>query len=167
MRLYFYRGKGVGAALIRWFSRSKYSHVSIAFNDGTVYEACPLKGVRKTTLKSTKGVTPFVFKLGAPIDTEAVRIFCEAEVSAGTKYDYWGVICFTLGIKPRRSNDKYFCSEFGMDATAVGGVRLLERVESFKVRPDEMSWSPVITVDEALLFQWKYPIHDNLSKRTS
>lgn len=158
MRLYFYRGKGVGAALIRWFSRSKYSHVSIAFADGTVYEACAFKGVRKTTLKSTKGVTPYAFKLGVPIDPEAVRIFCEAEIKAGTEYDYWGVICFMLRIKPRRSNSRYFCSEFGMDAVAVGGVGLLERVDSFKVWPDAMSWSPVITVDEALLYKWKYPI---------
>lgn len=156
MRLYFYRGKGFGAALIRWFSRSKYAHVSIAFEDGIVYEAYPFKGVRKTTLKSTKGVTPFVFKLGVPIDSAAVRVFCESEL--GTPYDYWGVICFVCGIKPRRSDSRYFCSEFGMDGLAVGGVALLERVDSFKVRPDEMSWSPAITVDLALKFQWDHPI---------
>jgi len=158
MRLYFYRGKGLGAALIRWFSRSKYAHVSIVFQDGAVFEAYPRVGVRKTWLKSTKGITPFVFKLGAPVDSAAVRIFLDAECGAGTKYDYWGVICFVMGLKPRRSEARYFCSELVFDALRAGGVDLLDRVDGWKLRPDELSWSPLITIDSALKFQWENPI---------
>lgn len=152
MKLYFMRGKGIGATLIRWFSRSKYSHVAIAFEDGTVYEAYPFKGVRKTTLKSTKGVTPF--GINSPLlDSERVRQFCESEL--GTPYDYWGVVCFICGLKPRRATARYFCSEFAFDAVRSGGVELLERVSAWALRPDEISWSPLVYIDPVLTYLWR------------
>jgi len=153
MRIYFYRGKGFWAAMIRWFTRSKYSHVSIAMGDETVYEAKPGKGVIKTTLKSIEGISPFVFKIGTGIDVYAVRTFCDAQL--GTRYDYWSVLCFILGIKPRRSKTRYFCSEFVADACAAGGQNLQERVESFKLSPDNLAWSAALEVDLVRIFQWK------------
>lgn len=159
MRLYFYRGKGFWAALIRWFTRSKYAHVAIAFEDEVVYEAVPGKGVIKGPLRSIEGVTPFIFKTGNYIDTYAVRAFCENQL--GTKYDYWGVICFIFGIKPRRSENRYFCSEFGADACAVGGQNLQERVESFKLSPDNLSWSAALALDYARIFSWQNPVDKN------
>jgi uncharacterized protein YycO len=154
MRLYFYHGKGIWAALIRWFTRSKYAHVSIAFEDGEVYEARPGKGVVKGKLKSTDGVTPFNTLLGERPDAHAMRVFCESEL--GTPYDYWGCICFLLGIKQRRSERAYFCSEFVADAMMVGGVQLQERVDSFKLSPDNLSWSPILVVDYTRSFQWDH-----------
>lgn len=156
MKIYFYRGTGFWATVIRFFSRSKYAHVSIAFNDGTVYEAAPGKGVRKTQLKSTKGVKPFQTKLGVPLDPYLVKIFCEAEL--GTPYDYWGVISFLIGFKQRRSKKRYFCSEFVFDACRLGGVPLQDRVEGWQLRPDELAMSPLLTVDYALDFRWRNPI---------
>lgn len=154
MRFYFYHGKGIWAALIRWFTRSKYAHVSVVFEDGTVYESRPGKGVVAGRLKSTDGVTPFRYKLGADIRTEAARIFCEEEV--GTGYDYWGCICFLLGLKQRRSKSKYFCSEFVADVSKVAGIELQERTDSFKLSPDNCSWSPTIMVDYTRLFSWNH-----------
>lgn len=159
MRLYFYRGKGFWAAMIRWFTRSKYAHVSVEI-EGIVYEAVPGKGVIKNYgLKSNEGVTPFLFKTGNYIDVYAVKTFCESQL--GTPYDYWGVVCFILGIKPRRSKNRYFCSEFIADACHVGGQELQERVESFKLSPDNLSWSPVIGLDYTRLFQWRNPVDPN------
>lgn len=154
MRIYFYRGHGIWSALIRWFTRSKYAHIAVAFSDGTVYESVPGKGVRKTKLTSTDGVTPFIFKPGVRFDEEAARKFCESEL--GTPYDLWGCICFVLGIKQRYSESAYFCSEFTGDAASSGGAPLFERVESFKLSPDNCSWSPIITVDAARKFQWDH-----------
>lgn len=154
MRFYFYRGRGFWATLIRWFTRSKYAHVSVVFSDGTVYESVPGKGVIKGKLKSTEGVTPFVYKAGARPNVEAARTFCESEL--GTKYDYWGCICFILGIKQRRSESAYFCSEFAGDAAIVAEAPLQERVESFKLSPDICAMSPVITIDTARKFQWDH-----------
>jgi len=156
MRIYFHRGKGFWAAMIRWFTRSKYSHVSIAFGDEVVYEARPGKGVVKGPLTSNEGVTPFIFKTGNYIDVYAVRTFCESQL--GTPYDYWSIVCFLIGIKPRRSKAKYNCSEFTADACATGGQNLQERVESFKLSPDNLSWSASLVVDYARKFQWDNPI---------
>lgn len=154
MRFYFYRGRGFWAALIRWFTRSKYAHVSVVFSDGDVYEAVPGKGVIKGKLKSVDGVTPFVYKLGIVPDTEAARKYCESEL--GTPYDYWGCLCFVLGIKQRRSESRLFCSEYAGTASHVAGVDLQERVEAFKLSPDNLSWSPAIVVDHTRKFQWDH-----------
>ena len=78
MRFYFYRGKGFWAALVRWFTRSKYAHVSVVFDDGVVYEATVKRGVVKGNLKSVDGVTPFVIsKLPGLYDSDRAREFCE------------------------------------------------------------------------------------------
>lgn len=154
MRFYFYRGKGFWAALIRWFTRSKYAHMSVVFEDGTVYESRPGKGVVKGKLKSVDGVTPFQYKLGALPDSERARVFCESEL--GTPYDYWGCICFILGIKQRRSQSRYFCSEFGADASVMAGIELQERTETCKLSPDICAMSPVITIDHPRKFQWEH-----------
>lgn len=154
MRLYFYHGKGIWAALIRWFTRSKYAHMSVVFEDGTVYESVPGKGVIKGKLKSTDGVTPFCYKMGARPNSEAARRFCEAEL--GTKYDYWGCICFILGIRQHRSETRYFCSEFGADASKAADVALQERVDSSVLSPDICAMSPVIMIDHARQFSWDH-----------
>jgi hypothetical protein len=154
MRFYFYRGKGIWAALIRWFTRSKYAHMAVVFEDGTVYESVPGKGVIKGTLKSTEGVTPFCYKMGARPNSEAARKFCESEL--GTGYDYWGCICFLIGIRQRRSASRYFCSEFGADAAKVAEVALQERVESSVLSPDICAMSPVIMVDYTRRFRWDH-----------
>lgn len=154
MRFYFYRGKGIWAALIRWFTRSNYAHVSVVFEDGTVYESRPGKGVTKGKLKSTDGVTPFVYKTGARPDSEAARKFCESEL--GTPYDYFGCICFILGLKQRRSDSAYFCSEFIADAAVTASAPLQERVASFKLSPDICAMSPVIDIDRARKFKWDH-----------
>lgn len=154
MRFYFYRGKGFWAALIRWFTRSKYAHMSVVFEDGTVYESVPGKGVVKGRLESVDGVTPFMYKMGARPNSEAARIFCESEL--GTGYDYWGCVCFILGIRQRRSSSRYFCSEFGADAAKVADAPLQERTGSEKLSPDICAMSPVITIDSARQFSWDH-----------
>lgn len=151
MRLYFYRGHGIGAALIRFFSRSKYAHVSIAFSNGDVYEAVPFKGCIKTTLKSTEGVTPMMFKHGAVIDEGRVRAYLESEL--GTGYDWIGVLAFIIGIKPR--NNLMFCSEYTFNGVKVGGPELQERTDGQLLRPDQLAMSPIIMIDYALDFIWK------------
>lgn len=154
MRFYFYRGRGFWAALIRWFTRSKYAHVSVVFSDGEVYEAVPGRGVIKGKLKSVDGVTPFVYKAGVVPNIQAARNYCESEL--GTEYDYWGCLCFVLGIKQRRSASRIFCSEYASTASTVAGVELQERVEHFKLSPDNLSWSAMICVDEPRKFQWDH-----------
>lgn len=154
MRFYFYRGRGFWAAMIRWFTRSKYAHMSVVFEDGAVFESVPGKGVIKGTLKSVDGVTPFIYKMGLRPDSELARRFCESELGAG--YDYWGCICFILGVKQRCSKLRFFCSEFGAFAALAAGVPLQERVEIFKLSPDMCAMSPVITLDYARKFQWDH-----------
>ena len=154
MRLYFYRGRGLLAALVRWFTRSKYAHVSVVFDDGVVYEATVKRGVMKGQLKSVDGVTPFVFHTNAPMRVEAARIFCESEL--GVPYNYWAIFGFVFGLKPRYSEIHWTCSEFAACACQRAGVFLQERVEPFKLSPDNLSWSPWLEIDHARKFQWDH-----------
>ncbi len=139
------------AAIIRFFSRSKYSHVSLAFKNGDLYEAVPFKGCRKSRLKSTEGVSAMMFKHGATVDSALVKSYLETEL--GTRYDYCGVVSFLCGLKP--SSKRMFCSEYVFNALRAGGVELQERTEGRLLRPDQLAMSPILMRDYALEFQWK------------
>lgn len=139
------------AALIRFFSRSKYSHVSLLFANGDLYEAVPFKGCRKTRLKNVEGITPMQFKHGAVFDVELARTYLDAEL--GTGYDYVGVLSFLIGLKP--NSKRMFCSEYVFNAVSVGGINLQERTEGRLLRPDQLAMSPVLMIDYALDFDFK------------
>lgn len=135
MRLLFCRGHGLISAIIRWQTWGRYSHVAIEIG-GWVYEAVPVKGVRKLPAASYNWKDVDIFT--ADGYNEAV-VWAFLETQVGKPYDYLGVLRFL----PRWKNSDYsskrwFCSELFF--TALPG--LLERVAAVKVNPAMLSYSP-------------------------
>jgi len=108
-----YHGAGFGSGAIKWFTRSKYSHVSLVFHlhgDAEEIEAIQGSGVIRhrpfTDLEKTFD------EYAVPISEDQI---IEAHILAmsllGARYDWAGVYAFLLR-RSKHSLDKFFCSEF-------------------------------------------------------
>ena len=125
------------AALIRWQTWSKYSHVALVTHAG-VYEATPFKGVRARHFWSDiSGIDFFAVR-----ETSAVRIFDFINSQLGQKYDYAGVLRFLPRWRKRGDSRRWFCSEFVFEAIRRGGIYLLRETCAEKVSPGMLSMSP-------------------------
>jgi uncharacterized protein YycO len=146
MKILLFKGRGFVSWLIRFQTRSKYSHVAIVVGDW-LYEAWQGAGVRKVPyaehVAKNGGDNVDVFRLdpGLPFDEAAALAYLEARVGKG--YDYWGVIRF---VTRRRmpANDKEFCSEYGFSAVLSGGVQLFRDTEPYEVSPGLFGRSPLL-----------------------
>lgn len=134
MRLLFCRGHGFMAALIRWQTWGRYSHVAIEIA-GWVYEAVPFKGVRKTPAAKFNWDHVDIF-VADGYHEEYTLAFLESQL--GKPYDYLGVMRFLPRWKEGIFSERWFCSE--LFYIAVPG--LLERVPAVKVSPSMLSYSP-------------------------
>lgn len=143
-KLLLMRGRGFKAAFIRWYTRSKYAHCAFLYPDGqTIVESYPGRGVHITKLKDWDGIT--TCEVPGMTDEQWVRLFAWAESKVGAKYDWPSIFSFLMRNKPD-SDDKWFCSEFCHAAFKAAGYPILTRVDSFKVYPGLLSYSPLVTV---------------------
>jgi len=142
--LLLFRGKGVISALIRWQTRSKYSHAALLLPNGDIIEAWQGlgAGVRiKRGLDSWDGVEIYAVPSATAAAWNEVIGFARSRVGAG--YDYWSVARF-ISRRHMPPNDKWFCSELVFAAFRFAGIHLL-RAESQEVSPGMLSRSPLIT----------------------
>ena len=126
-----FKGKGWISRLIRWQTRSIYSHAAILVGVDTIIEAWQGTGVRK------KKITRWD-------DIDAFRIYCSdrqkkdviefLHKQLGKKYDYRSVFRFLIKI-PAGINDKWFCSELAFDALLTGRMQVLNNIEPEEVSP--------------------------------
>lgn len=140
MKILAYRGKSWISKAIRWQTRSKYSHIGVLLQDGTVIEAWHKGGVRRIPRFSVghKPGTPIdVFEITAPFEEKAAQIFLERRV--GSAYDFHSIFRF-LTRRSAAVNDKWFCSELAECAFSAGGLELLNgRPEHHSPRDTVMS----------------------------
>ena len=107
----FYKGEGnFFDKLIRWKTRSQYSHCELVFSDGVFFSADPRdKGVRYKNIALDP--TKWDFK-EVHLDTFAenvVRRYCDSKV--GRKYDWLGIVfCHVLKLGVEDAG-RFFCSE--------------------------------------------------------
>lgn len=143
-----FHGKGVISRIIRWQTRSYYSHAAIIFPDGVVYEAWQgsarkfyrNSGVRKTVLTSTEGVD--AFDIPGVTDSQYLKLRTCLNEEVGQKYDYISVLRFLTRREPH-NNRKWFCSELIVHFLLRVGVRILN-LEPSKVSPGQIKWSPLV-----------------------
>lgn len=123
MHLAFYKGSGgIFNRLIRWWTRSQFSHVELAWPTGKGDEAYCV-----SSSGSDGGTRAKVMDL--PADKwELVEIGGAKEAAVrgwiagnlGRKYDWAGI--FGMVLRPHRDNPgRYFCSEFCLSALQAGG----------------------------------------------
>ena len=140
-RVFLSRGTGIIAALVRWQTRSQWSHCGLLLPDGSVIESVSGDGVHNVNLTDTEGYEFFVVEGMAPEQWKMAIDWAFLQV--GKKYDYWSVVRFVWrGHFPE--NDKLYCAELVFEALAKAGVNLLDRIVSWEVAPQHIGISPLL-----------------------
>lgn len=144
--------------LIKFASRGAYSHCSIVFDDA-VYEARPFVGVRKASNLASVEDKERVIDIYEVETTNAqelvIREFLDRQI--GKKYDYWMAVGFVLytSRESRKSSGKWFCSELLFCALEKGGIRILDRVEPWKISPSMASYSLLLKYKHRTSYPFK------------
>jgi uncharacterized protein YycO len=136
-----FKGRGIISTLIRWQTRSPYSHAAILLADGSIVESWQGKGVRGTELHDWKNVDVFYVPSATNAQWFNVVLFMLNRIGKG--YDYWGVLRFITRTN-MPPNDKWFCSEIVFEAFQEAGINLLERIDPWEVSPGLLSLSPLL-----------------------
>ena len=150
--------------LIRWQTRSAYSHIAVRFTQdmwvkldgarekiikaGSVIEAWK-GGVRMAGSISSShepGTRVDLFEFKAPLDEREMQTLAAFMVrQLGKGYDYRSIVRF-LTREPvdhwRRT--KWFCSELAFEACLTAGRNLLERCAAWEIPPRDIPRSPLL-----------------------
>lgn len=151
MRVAQYQGVSAISKLIRWQTRSLYSHTAFLFDDGSVVEAwaSPYPGmvrhVKDLSEQHTPGTVVDIFEFKDPLTVEEnIALEFRARDAVGLHYDYKGIVRFLT--RQRSTNSKaVFCSELVYRECHRIGRPLMERTEAWRVPPDWIPRSPLLT----------------------
>jgi len=117
MDVAFYIGKGTCIdRVIRWATRSPYSHVELVDDDGLCWSSSHRDGgvrAKKINIHSGNWEVLHVPWLN---ETDISRI----EPHLDKKYDYKGILCSQMFSLARHSRDRWFCSELVAHAIGIG-----------------------------------------------
>ena len=107
--------KGLFPALIRWWTKSPYSHCAVLLNEELMFEAAPGAGTRFVPVGPllTGDWDALEIKTSAD-DDQAVLTFCQLEDRL--KYDWKGIFFSQIIKMQRAAKNEWFCSEI---ATAI------------------------------------------------
>ena len=138
------RSSGIIGALIRWQTRSMWSHAAVLVN-GYVYEAREGSRVRRMLSKDWRhGTITGAFPVSIT-EEQMVQMMDFLDNQIGKSYDYGSVLRFiSRRQESRKGSGKWFCSELVFAAFREAGVQLLKRVEPWAVSPGLLSLSPLI-----------------------
>lgn len=136
-----FRGRGAISALIRWQTRSPFSHAALLMPDGRIVESWQGAGVRVKTLADWDGVD--FFDVPSMTDFQWSLALDFALELVGRGYDYRAVARF-VSRRPAADNERWFCSELVFAALEAAGVSLLERIDAAAVSPGLLSLSPLL-----------------------
>ena len=147
-----YRGKSLISKIIRWHTRSQYSHVAIAI-DGRIYEAWRGGVSHAATPWANHTENTHIDLFTVPGTTHEQALEAEAFLKShiGDGYDFRMVSRFLsrLGPKP---NDRWFCSELVCAALRqVGHHIVAEQVSCDEISPRDVTMSPVLELSERYL----------------
>jgi len=140
-RVLLFRGKGVISSLIRWQTRSIYSHAAILTAPDELIESWQGSGVQRRTVKQVDLADVDQFEVDGMNDTMwAVAIaFMTKELGCG--YDYASIAAFVTR-RNAGSPTRWFCSELVFAAIAAAGVQLFRDTQAWEVSPGMLSKSP-------------------------
>ena len=147
-RVLLFTGGDCIASLVKWQSRSHYSHVALLIpGTNTVIESYPFKGVRKRelTAKDWDHIHAYEITGMTARQWDKAIQFCESQLGKG--YDWRNVFRFISRV-PARENDRWFCSEIAFRAIEEAGLRLLNMAAHY-VNPGHIPASTYARRDEA------------------
>lgn len=131
-RVLLYRGRGLVSSLIRWQTRSPYTHAAILMPDGRVIESREGKGVQ--IVEAPKVGEAEAYRVIGMTPERWRHAIVKAQHELGSGYDWKGVLQF---VSRREGGDahRWFCSEFVYHVLHVSGVTLLERTRAELISP--------------------------------
>jgi uncharacterized protein YycO len=151
--LQLHKGTGLFSRLIRWQTRSPYSHASVWFYEaadpdgGVVIESMEGVGVRSIPAigyrDARQSGTIMLYRVPSLTDGQIAKIRSFMEGQIGLKYDWAAVFKFVTRRK-HAHDDKWFCSELVFAAFKEAGVTLLNGTEAWAVWPGQLAHSPLV-----------------------
>lgn len=151
MKIALFKNKSIISSLIKWQTRSEYSHAAIIVDDKLI-ESIEFEGVRvKNELNVKKNCFVDIYEIDVTEEQKRVIIDFLAN-QIGKKYDYTMVIRFiTRQQESRKSSNKWFCSELVFAAFAKAGIVLLNNVEPWEVSPALLSMNTKTNLVEEIV----------------
>lgn len=140
-KILLFRGRGIISRLIRWQTRSRYSHAAFLLPDGRILEAWQGSGVRVAHVPDWCDIDVFAVEGVDRLQWSAVLGFARAQIGKG--YDYRGVFRF-LSRRRTPDNGRWFCSELVFASLAKAGVDLLRDTDPAEVSPGMLARSPLL-----------------------
>lgn len=147
-RILLFTGGDPIAAVVKWQSRSHYSHAALLIpGTNSVIESYPFRGVRKRALgrKDWERIHAYEVEGMDGKQWAAAIQFCETQL--GMPYDWRSVLKFVTRT-PARENGKWFCSELCFKAIENVYRRLLQMKAEY-CNPGHLAASPFTRRDEA------------------
>jgi uncharacterized protein YycO len=136
---------GLFGSLIRWQTRSRYSHASIEFPNEIVIEAregCGVHSLLAPRPSDDETVDRFLVH-ASEYQVERVRAFCLDQL--GKPYDWTMVLRFiSRRQESRKSRGQWFCSELVFAACLQAGIVLLRDTQPWEVSPGLLARSPFL-----------------------
>jgi hypothetical protein len=149
MKIALFKNRSIISSLIKWQTRSEYSHAAILLDDKLI-EAKEFDGVQVVhKLEVGKKCSVDIYEVEvSESQRTAIVDFLANQIGKG--YDYTMVIRFlTRQQESRKSSGKWFCSELVFAAFEKAGITLLNNVEPWEVSPALLS----ITTEMVLVEQ--------------
>ena len=111
IKFHFYRGQRIFSKIIQWRTFSEFSHCSVEI-DGYIYEAIEGTWVRRIKALKTapKSLIYTIEKVITPEQHKNAKKWVKSQLSK--PYDYIGLLAFLWVPKRRKTDEKYWCSEF-------------------------------------------------------
>lgn len=159
-----YRGKGATGRLIRWGTKSPYSHVAVVVDPeiylGVESNTGTPPGVRAIDLRKLPEEEIDLFRLRPECSFDGRKVISFLVASLGARYDLWGVIglallklvSFLTGFTQFRGYNRfqkerdYFCSELVYRAFLAGGLDIVPQIGKAEITsPGDIARSPCLS----------------------
>lgn len=152
-----FQGTGLLSSIIRWVTRSRYSHSGLAiwWNDRLMVLESTSPEVRVIPLSILIGHYPLVdLYTVIPVDNfNRIQLFDAATEVLGKRYAVWTLIRFLRrillkirggGVDPRKPPDKFICSQLVSFAYREAGVDLDNSNPDEYTSPEALSRSKML-----------------------
>jgi hypothetical protein len=136
MMVAFFKGPGFVSRLIKIWTRSKYSHCELVFDDGRRFSAdteMPMH-TRFSTEAMTSKNWDFVHIPMSQADENKIKGFCFEEI--GCRYDWTGIFLSQFIRLGYQSKTKWFCSE--VCVAGLQQIGLLPGIKPNRVSPGKL-----------------------------
>jgi hypothetical protein len=152
-----YRGRSLPSMIIRWATRSKYSHAGLAawWNNRLIVLEAVGRGVMVTSLSSNvrsyHGDVEWFTCVSDMTPQQREKMIGFAQAELGKEYDRWSAIVLGLKILFQRDREKrdalrrerkLFCSAYVAQVYNAAGVDLKEGVSDRFMSPGDVAASP-------------------------